>query len=102
MSYIYFNPNYQLRQDGNRVILYGDENDTYQSEDWFSFVHPFHAMMFSFFKGQKECEYEIQDFAHYFSLSHDEAVAIVKGYIANEQKDVYSNGNLYFFQKMFC
>lgn len=99
MSYIFFNPNYQLRQDGNRVILYGDESDAYQSEDWFSFIHPFHAMMFSFFKGQKEYEHEIQDFAHYFSLSYDDAVAIVKGYTANERKDVYSNGNFYFFPK---
>lgn len=99
MSYIFLNPNYQLRQDGNRVILYGDENDEYQSEDWFSFIHPFHAMMFSFFKGQKECEHEIQDFARYFSLSYEDAVDIVKGYVNCEQKDLFSNGNFYFFPK---
>lgn len=99
MSYIFLNPNYQLRQDGNRVILYGEENYEYHSEDWFSFIHPFHAMMFSFFKGQKECEYEIQEFAHYFSLSYEEAVDIVKGYLNSEQKDLYSNGNIYFFPK---
>lgn len=99
MSYIFLNPHYKLKQDGNRVLLYGIENSEYQSQDWFSFVHPFHAMMFSFFKGQKKSENEIRDFAHFFSLSYEEAIDIVKGYICNPEKDIYSNGKSYFFPK---
>lgn len=97
MSYIYLNPEYKLKQDGNRVILYGTENDEFQSDDWFSFIHPYHAIMFSFFKGEKESIYEIQEMADFFSLSYSEAEAIVHGYIYNKQRRLYASGRYYFF-----
>ena len=99
MSYIFFNPCYQLRQDGNRVILYGKEDNEYQSEDWFSFIHPFHAMMFSFFDGREKSECEIKKMAHFFSLPYDECVSIVNSYVNCSQKCLYSDGDYYFFPK---
>lgn len=99
MSYVVFNPYYQLRQDGNRVILYGNENNDYQSEDWFSFIHPYHAIMFSFFKGTKCFDEEVKDFADYFSLSIEESKNIAKSYINKSRKEVYSKGNIYYFPK---
>lgn len=46
---ITLNPAYMLRQDGNRVILYGEEDERYHSEEWFSFIHPFYGMLLSVF-----------------------------------------------------
>ena len=88
-----------MRQDGNRVIFYGVDNNDNQSEDWFSFIHPLHAMMLTFFKGCNPREMEINDFAQYFSLPFQEAEDIVCGYLNNHQKELHSNGNYYFFPK---
>ena len=69
--YIGLNPSYKLRQDGNRVILYGDDDEATGAEDWFSYIHPYHAMMFSFLKGEHHCGVEIQNIAKYFNLAEE-------------------------------
>ncbi len=68
MKSIIFNPEYHLRQDGNRVILFSDEDVSEVSEDWFSFIHPLHAMMFSFFNGQSAAESEVEQCSRFFNL----------------------------------
>ena len=60
------NPDYLLRQDGNRVILYSKRELSYGGEDWFTFIHPFQAMMLSFFGGESPLENEIASCAHFF------------------------------------
>ena len=47
--YLTLNPSYSIRQDGNRVILYGDADEANQSQDWLSFIHPYYGMLLSFF-----------------------------------------------------
>ncbi len=68
MDSILFNPEYHLRQDGNRVILFSDDDVSDKSEEWFSFIHPYHAMMFSFFDGKNKSQDEIEACAQFFHL----------------------------------
>ena len=68
MDSFLFNPEYHLRQDGNRVILFSDEEVSDRSEEWFSFIHPYHAMMLSFFDGQSNFQDEIEACASFFHL----------------------------------
>ena len=99
MKFLCFNPSYKLRQDGNRVILYGDDDDEYDAEDWYSYIHPYHAMMFSFFKGKDPREAENKRFADYFGISENDATKIVDSYIADERKTIHVHDKCYFFPK---
>lgn len=73
-----FNPDYHLRQDGNRVILFSDEEVSEKSEEWFSFIHPFHAMMFSFFDGRKSYVEEVRLCAEFFKISFSKMEDVVR------------------------
>lgn len=84
MKSLIFNPCYHLRQDGNRVILFSDDEVSDGSEEWFSFIHPFHAMMFSFFDGQTTYKQEIEACANYFNLSYEKMEKIICRYVDNE------------------
>lgn len=76
-----FNPDYHLRQDGSRVILFSDEEVSEDSEEWFSFIHPFHAMMLSFFDGQKSYAEEVEQCAMFFKLSFAKMEEIVQRFL---------------------
>lgn len=76
-----FNPSYHLRKDGNRVILFSEDEVPENSEEWFSFIHPFHAMMFSFMDGKTPYEEEIKKCATYFGVSFDAMEKIVAKYV---------------------
>lgn len=66
-SYL-LNPDYLLRQDGNRVILCSKRELCYGGEEWFTFIHPFQAMMLSFFNGENPLENEIANCARFFNI----------------------------------
>ena len=84
MNSILFNPEYHLRQDGNRVILFSDDDVSDKSEEWFSFIHPYHAMMFSFFDGQNESQDEIEACASFFHLPLQKMKEIVAKFLNRE------------------
>lgn len=85
MKSILFNPEYHLRQDGNRVILFSDEELSDLSEEWFSFIHPFHAMMFSFFDGQSPYDEEVDRCAAFFNLSYKQTEEIVNRFLDKDR-----------------
>lgn len=85
MKSILFNPEYHLRQDGNRVILFSDEEVSEVSEEWFSFIHPFHAMMLSFFDGQKTYSEEVEQCATFFNLTITKMEGIVRRFLFKEK-----------------
>lgn len=81
--FVRLNPNYWLRQDGNRVILLGEKNDNWESQEWLSFIHPYHAIMFSFFKGELPFEKELENCATFFNLPINRTRQIVSQYLNN-------------------
>lgn len=98
-TYIGLNPSYKLRQDGNRVILYGDDDRKAHTEDWFSFIHPYHAMMFSLLKGEQHCGVEIKNIAKYFNLAEESVEKLVRSYVSSERITIRSGDLYYFFPK---
>lgn len=80
------NPAYRLRQDGNRVVIYGDEIEEYHSQEWFSFMHPFYAILLSFFSiNNKSTQQKISDSAKHFKLSEQEIANIIHAFVGNPQ-----------------
>lgn len=79
------NPDYLLRQDGNRVILCSKNNLTNNGEDWFTFIHPLQAMMLSFFRGEKTIDEEIDCCAKFFNLPFAEMRDIVAPFVENDE-----------------
>lgn len=101
MRTLMFNPAYFLRQDGNRVILFSDYASIKEGadENWLSFIHPFHAMMFAFFNGKKsECA-EIECCSKFFNLSMSQTELILKRFINNKNSfgiRINNNVTIYF------
>lgn len=83
MKYI-LNPAYLLRQDKNRVILYYRDDIESNGEEWFTFIHPFHAKMLSFFKGEEEFDKEVKKCASYFGLDYNKMKRMVSPFLENE------------------
>ena len=100
-TYLAFNPGYRLRQDGNRVVLFGEENAVNHTEEWFSFIHPYQAQLLSFFKGNEPLEIEISRCASFFNRSIKEMTAIVQPFIENSKRFEYKlkDGSTYSFPK---
>lgn len=99
--FVRFNPGYWLRQDGNRVILLGESSKEWNSEEWFLFIHPYHAMMFSFFEGRMPFERELENCAKFFNLPLNRMKEIVSLYLNNTKcvKIRQKNGNEIGFPK---
>lgn len=93
MKSIIFNPEYHLRQDGNRVILFSDDDVSNTSEDWFSFIHPLHAMMFSFFNGQSDAESEIERCSRFFNLPLQKMKNIISCFLDKPHWNSIRSGN---------
>lgn len=70
--YLTLNPSYSLRQDGNRVVLHGEENERNHSQEWFSFIHPYYGMLFSFFSfGSFDLEEKLKKCSEFFGRERD-------------------------------
>lgn len=49
---VIFNPDYHLKNDINRIILYSSQNKfNYSSPEWISFIHPVQAFILQSFNG---------------------------------------------------
>jgi radical SAM protein with 4Fe4S-binding SPASM domain len=93
MKSLLFNPEYHLRQDGNRVILFSDDEISEISEEWFSFIHPFHAMMLSLFDGQKSYHEELEQCAFFFNLPFHKMEKIVNHFLDKDHWFTIKSGN---------
>ncbi len=85
-GFVYFNPSYILRQDGSRVILCYQERINDKGEEWFSFIHPFHAQMLSFFNGLHTFEIELRNCAAFLGLPYDKMGKIIKPFMENNKE----------------
>lgn len=101
LNYLAFNPGYRLRQDGNRVVLFGEENQTYKTQEWFSFIHPYQAQMLSFFTGNESMEVEIAKCASYFNKDINYIHSVIKPFVDNNKwlKYKLKDGSSYYFPK---
>lgn len=100
-NYLSFNPGYRLRQDGNRVVLFGEENSFYKTQEWFSFIHPYQAQLLSFFRGNDSIEIEIAKCAAFFKRSVDDIYSIIQPFVENINWFTYKlkDGSSYCFPK---
>lgn len=100
-SYLAFNPGYRLRQDGNRVVLFGEESRINKTQEWFSFIHPYQAQLLSFFKGSELFEIEIAKCAAFFKKNVEDILSIIQPFIENNFWFNYrtKDGSSYSFPK---
>jgi radical SAM protein with 4Fe4S-binding SPASM domain len=82
--YYYFNPNYKLIKDENKVILltrysYARKNPEFEADLQFqSYIHPVYASFISFFNGD-----ELDTIYNKISQNYDIGVDLVKGSLSN-------------------
>ena len=95
MKTLLFNPEYHLRQDGNRVILFSDDEVSEIAQEWFSFIHPYQAMMLSFFNGQEPYQQEIMACAEFFRLSYGAMRSVIRRFTGKTQWFTVRSGNHY-------
>lgn len=85
MNYV-FNPIYKLRNDKDRILL--TNNKTFAENEIFYFIHPVHAVLLSYFDGEKDFEDTIKDICVDFNIDNSAAKQIISNIIENE-KDVH-------------
>lgn len=83
--HITLNPSYSLRQDGNRVVLHGIDNEQNRSQEWFSFIHPYYAMLLAFFSvGAASAEEKIKACSSYFGTEVEYIESVISPLIDND------------------
>ncbi|MCL2098562.1 MAG: radical SAM protein [Bacteroidales bacterium] len=96
-----FNPCYIIRNDINRIVLADASKEIYShlgKNSFSTFIHPIHAMLFCFFKGNKTLkEILIQEVCPFFDLSEEKALALVSQFIENKGMIVVEYDNYYFY-----
>lgn len=78
------NPHYRLRPDQRRSVIYSrsGEGDSF-SHDWCSCIHPFHAVMLSFFTQHRTLGENIRLLARYFFREEDEIIHWISIFLNN-------------------
>lgn len=98
------NPNYILRNDLNRIILTVTGSKDFENitqENLATFIHPIHAMMLSFFKGDKTLLENLEEIAYFFNISTNSGYDLIYKFINNNKRVVveYDN-NFFYFPRM--
>lgn len=73
------NSDYRLVNDMDRIVLISDRGSQY----FFSFIHPMHAILLSFFKGKKPMKEIISEVSNYFSISKENTLKTIHPFIKN-------------------
>jgi len=99
------NPCYILRTDINRVIFTQTGNPHYHklgNNNFTSFIHPTHAIMLTFFNGDKTLNEALLEVSQFFDISRDTALNILIKFIENKDRLVveYDDNLFYFPQKV--
>jgi radical SAM protein with 4Fe4S-binding SPASM domain len=94
-----------MRCDINRVILTETgtkEHHRMGLDNFTTFIHPIHAMMLTFFKGDKNLDELLLEIGHFFDISRDATLQLVSKFIDNNQKIAveYDNNIFYFPPKV--
>lgn len=79
------NPDYVIRKDGYRYLLFSKLICQNHSSPVKSFIHPIHAKIFSFFTARRKFSENIALIAATLSLSKKDAQCLISPFIANEK-----------------
>lgn len=83
---IILNPDYYLKNDLKRIILYSKNNVSKQSNyKWISFLHPIQAAILSFFSYGYNYSKCIKKLSHYLSIESSEVDSLIRPYINNPE-----------------
>ena len=98
-----FNPYYRMHNDEKRVVFASIETPKFPSHiadsDIVGFIHPIHAMLFSFFTGATPLHKTIGEIAYFFDISRETAIEKIKPFINNERIFIQYDGLSYSFPK---
>lgn len=78
------NPDYVIREDNHRYLLYNKLSCRYSSSIVKSLIHPIHAKVFSFFTERRELSENIALIANTLSVSEEEAQRLIAPFLKNE------------------
>lgn len=96
---IYLNPDYHLKNDIDRVILYSHPHTApYSASRWISYIHPMQATVLSFFTEDRTLKENIELLSVRFNTSFIKAAELIAPYI-NNKESFYTelNGNKIYF-----
>ncbi len=99
-KYFILNPNYIMRSDINRIILASTrftDFDNIAQDNLATFIHPIHAMMLSFFKGDKTLNENLLEISSFFNITFETAYDLVVHFINNEKRVVVEYDNTFFY-----
>lgn len=78
MNKVYLlNPDYVIRKDSHRYLLYNKLSCRYNSSTVLSLIHPIHAKVFSFFTERRTLSENITLIANCLSLSEEDTQRLI-------------------------
>lgn len=84
-SIVFFNPDYHLRNDINRIIMYSASNVApYSSAEWVGYIHPAQAAIFMIFMEKRTLRENINLLCQHFNLPFEKVIQLITPYICNE------------------
>ena len=84
-DYIILNPDYLLRNDTDRIVLYsGKQVQEYSSSEWISYIHPVQAMILSIFSEENILSGKNTFILKKLNLSIDMLERIVRPFVENK------------------
>jgi radical SAM protein with 4Fe4S-binding SPASM domain len=89
------NPEYRLVNDVDRIVLISDKGSKY----FFTFIHPIHAIMLSFFNGDKPLKEIVAQISDFFSISENNALKTVTYFIENQDLYMEYDNEKFMFPK---
>lgn len=83
---VIFNPDYYLKNDLNRIILYSNKNKfDYSSSGWLSFIHPIQAFILQAFDGDKKFEEVLSYLSSSLNIDKKKLSTLLKPFINNKE-----------------
>lgn len=79
------NPNYLLRNDIEKILLYAGNDLEFSQSNWMSFIHPFHAMILSFFTYERTLEENIRLISCFFEKTEEQIWKWITPFLENDE-----------------
>lgn len=91
-NFYYFNPDYTIRRDGNRYLLYSRFMKKYDTDTVKTFIHPYHARLLSLFSVGNTVEKAASVIALDLSVSKEKAKEILFPWVNGVRFRISING----------
>ena len=90
----YLNPDYTIRKDGNRYLLYSIFMKKYDSDTVKSLIHPYHARLLSLFSAGSSVEQVANVIASDLSITQEDAKKILAPWLTTEKFRIKINDSI--------